>query len=179
MWLTCKYKILTKDHLQTKGWQGYIQCMFCNKDESINHLFITCPLARQVWFWMGKCNQYFTEWSSMDDIISFVVALPKHDKTAFLMVLSALCWTIWKHRNELCFQNVHLKTDRNIIFLIISFLNYWLGSKKTKQQVRDGARVWMPTEEALEQIPIRVWLPGDDQLEPFQYEDPPEGNDSF
>ena len=82
----------------------------------------------------------------MDYIIIFAVTLPKHEKTAFLMVLSALCWTIWKHRDELCFQNAHLKTGQNIIFLIISLLKYWLGAKKTKQQIREGAQVWMPTE---------------------------------
>lgn len=174
MWLTCKYKILTKDHLKTKGWQGSIKCEFCNQEESVNHMFITCSFARQVWFWMGQCHQHFFKWSSMEDIITFAVSLPKYDKTAFLMVLSALCWTIWKHRNELCFQNVQPKTGRNIIFLIISLLQYWLGSKKIKQQVREGAQVWMPTEEMLEQIPIRVWLPGDDQIEPYQHDDPPE-----
>jgi hypothetical protein len=54
MWLTCQSKILTKDQLREKGWIGSASCPFCNADETVNHLFITCSLVRQVWFWMGK-----------------------------------------------------------------------------------------------------------------------------
>ena len=92
-------------------------------------------------------------------------------KNAFLMVFSAICWTIWKHRNDLCFNKVPIKTGRNLIFLIISLLHYWLGVKKTSQQTQVEAYSWMPTEEMLEDIPLRIWVPGDDQLVPYAFED--------
>ena len=56
------------------------------------------------------------------------------------------------------------KTGRSLIFLIISLIHYWLGSKKTKKEIQEAALAWMPAEEVMEEIPLRVWKPGDDQL---------------
>lgn len=172
MWLACKRRILTKDVLQTKGWQGSPVCMFCHQLESVDHLFLTCTVAKQVWFWMGKSQFFFfTQWNTMEDIIEFSFTLSKSEQQAFLMVFSAICWTIWKHRNELCFQNAQPKSGRNIIFLTISLLHYWLGNKKTKEKTKEEVHKWMPDEETLETIPLRVWLPGDDQLIVYQSTD--------
>jgi hypothetical protein len=49
MWfLHCKV-ILTKDNLAKRNWQGNMKCCFCSQDETIQHLFIDCPLAKIVW----------------------------------------------------------------------------------------------------------------------------------
>ena len=173
MWLTCQYKILTKDQLRTRGWSGYSKCPFCNHDKTVNHLFITCSFARQIWFWMGNSVHFFTSWHHMEDILEFAVHLSKSEQSAFLMVLSALCWTIWKHRNEICFQHVQPKTGRTLIFLIISLIKYWLGSKRVDQATQMATQGWLPTDAMLELIPIRVWVPGDDQLLPFPPESTP------
>jgi hypothetical protein len=42
-------KTLTKVNLKKRGWDGSTQCMFCAMDETIEHLFFTCPLSRYVW----------------------------------------------------------------------------------------------------------------------------------
>lgn len=40
IWLALKNSILTKDNLIKRGWRkGTAKCQFCNKHESINHLF--------------------------------------------------------------------------------------------------------------------------------------------
>lgn len=92
--------------------------------ESADHIFVACSLVKQVWFWMGKSQHYFTQWVTMEDVIEFALTLSKYEKQAFIMVFSAICWTIWKHRNRLCFQNAQPKFGRNIIFLTISLLQY-------------------------------------------------------
>jgi hypothetical protein len=41
--------ILTKDNLVKRNWQGNTSCCFYDKEESIQHLFFECPLAKIVW----------------------------------------------------------------------------------------------------------------------------------
>ena len=41
--------ILTKDNLAKRNWVGSQRCCFCDQDESIQHLFLKCPLARLLW----------------------------------------------------------------------------------------------------------------------------------
>ena len=49
MWLMANDAILTKDNLIKRKWVGNPKCYFCDLDESINHLFFTCPVAKVIW----------------------------------------------------------------------------------------------------------------------------------
>ena len=49
MWFVHKQVILTKDNLIKRRWVGSPRCCFCDHDETIQHLFIECPLAKLLW----------------------------------------------------------------------------------------------------------------------------------
>ena len=49
MWFLHRKCILTKDNLLKRNWQGSKTCCFCDKDETIQHLFFECPLAKIIW----------------------------------------------------------------------------------------------------------------------------------
>ncbi|WVZ88215.1 hypothetical protein U9M48_034759 [Paspalum notatum var. saurae] len=49
LWYLQKGVILTKNNLVKCRWQGSLTCAFCHKEETINHLFFECRLARSVW----------------------------------------------------------------------------------------------------------------------------------
>ncbi|WVZ88935.1 hypothetical protein U9M48_035402 [Paspalum notatum var. saurae] len=49
LWYLRKGIILTKDNLAKRNWQGSLTCASCHKEETINHLFFECHLARVVW----------------------------------------------------------------------------------------------------------------------------------
>jgi len=45
--------------------------------------------------------------------------------------LSAVCWAIWRVRNTVCFDKKRIKTPTEIIFMMCSFLTYWVGMLRT------------------------------------------------
>lgn len=45
LWLLNRKSILTRDNLLKRGWKGDKTCVFCGKDESIDHLFFSCSVA--------------------------------------------------------------------------------------------------------------------------------------
>jgi hypothetical protein len=49
MWFLHKKVILTKDNLAKRNWQGCVKCCFCDQDETIQHLFISCPFTKMIW----------------------------------------------------------------------------------------------------------------------------------
>jgi hypothetical protein len=49
LWYLQRGVVLTKDNLAKRNWQGSVLCCFCHKDETIQHLFFNCPLARSIW----------------------------------------------------------------------------------------------------------------------------------
>lgn len=49
LWLITHNSILTKDVLIHRGGKGDSLCQFCDQEETINHLFLLCPLAKFMW----------------------------------------------------------------------------------------------------------------------------------
>ena len=47
--------ILTKDNMLSRKWNGNPECYFCDRHESIDHLFFTCAVARAVWACVARC----------------------------------------------------------------------------------------------------------------------------
>lgn len=90
MWLVSHNTILTKDNLAIKGWVGDPKCQFCLHHELIDHLFITCTLAQQIWFWLGKSQFIMQSWTTWDSILAFAYSLDVIDRTRFLILISAV-----------------------------------------------------------------------------------------
>jgi hypothetical protein len=44
-----KSDILTKDNMTKRKWVGDTSCRFCEMEETINHLFFDCLVARVIW----------------------------------------------------------------------------------------------------------------------------------
>ena len=71
-------------------------------------------------------------------------------------MFSAICWCIWRHRNDLCFlTGTHIKANRHLILLIISLIQYWAG--KIHDNVKQALNRWMPQE--MDHIPLQAWNP--------------------
>ena len=49
MWFFNRKVLLTKDNLLKRQWAGCGKCVFCGSNETIEHLFISCQLACQIW----------------------------------------------------------------------------------------------------------------------------------
>lgn len=50
LWLLLRGRILTKDNMFKGGWRkGSLNCQFCDKSETIQHLFFECPIAKLIW----------------------------------------------------------------------------------------------------------------------------------
>lgn len=169
MWLVTQNRILTKDNLRHRGWLENTQCHFCTEEESGTHLFLLCPLIQQVWYWMGISQYIYKQWHTFQDIINFACSLKGKQQKAFLIVFSALTWTIWKIRNDICFQQKNHKTFKTIILLIISLVAYWLGN--VPQLIQDLVPLWLPAN--MEEIPLQVWYPTESDLQMVLYQGPP------
>jgi hypothetical protein len=58
--VSTKGVVLTKDNLAKKNWKGSQQCISCNRNENIQHLFFDCPFANTIWrivFFATNLNQ--------------------------------------------------------------------------------------------------------------------------
>jgi hypothetical protein len=54
LWLISKNKLLTRDNLSKRRKVEDPTCLFCNERESIQHLFFSCAIAKQLWHVLSK-----------------------------------------------------------------------------------------------------------------------------
>jgi hypothetical protein len=54
MWLLSKNKLLTRDNLSKRSKVEDPTCLLCNERESIQHLFFSCAVAKQLWHVLSK-----------------------------------------------------------------------------------------------------------------------------
>ena len=117
MWLLENNAVLTKDNLLRRNWVGSPSCYFCQNNESIDHLFFMCPVAKVIWGMVGLCIGATNIPNNLSQAkIWFVHWLPGGEQI-YTFCMAAICWAIWKKRNEACFDNKQLRNWYRILCL--------------------------------------------------------------
>jgi hypothetical protein len=59
LWLLSNNRLLTRDNLEKRQKLDNNRCMFCDEKESVEHLFFSCVVARQVWVVVSEIVGFF------------------------------------------------------------------------------------------------------------------------
>jgi hypothetical protein len=80
--------------------------LFCCKEESVLHLFFECAVAAQLWCVLSEILEVNLG-GSFESIGQFWLSNKRHDLVN--IITAAALWSLWKLRNDLCFQNTGWK----------------------------------------------------------------------
>jgi len=110
-WKVGHSSILTGENLKRRGLEGPSRCALCNsEEESINHLLLTCPYAKEVWNLVlnqmhidlpGSTLDLFSSWAGLAPFDLHKKALLK---ASWMWTPKIICWKIWIERNRRIFQ---------------------------------------------------------------------------
>jgi hypothetical protein len=142
MWLLENKAILTKDNMIRRKWVGEPKCSFCDQNESIDHLFFECPVARAVWGIIALCFRANTIPRSLDQFWVWIKSHFPHGEKVFLLGGEAICWAIWKTRNKACFDNKRITHPAEIICYACCLMTYWAGlyPEGMQESIHGGAQ---------------------------------------
>ena len=122
MWFLNRKVLLTKDNLIKRNWHGCTKCSFCGGEETIDHLFISCPLARLVWR-VVFCTYNIPPPTNVSNMFgNWLNGIDKKTKARIRIGVSAICWSIWNSRNNLVFNR---KTNFHVL-QVINMATYWI-----------------------------------------------------
>jgi hypothetical protein len=124
LWFLQRGVVLTKDNLARKNWKGSKKCVSCNRNENIQHLFLDCPFAKTIWHIIFFATNLKQPRSISHLFGPWLNNQTKTMKGLIWVGVAALCWAIWRCRNDLIFNK--LKT--NSIMQVIFRGAYWLRS---------------------------------------------------
>ncbi|XP_059668928.1 uncharacterized protein LOC132314020 [Cornus florida] len=95
--------------LQKRGGSEEPFCKFCGSEvESLDHILCTCPFACKVWklsllrldFSNLSPSYWQKRWFSLTEIWK-----DGADSSACISLVAFICWSLWKSRNDLMFNN--------------------------------------------------------------------------
>jgi hypothetical protein len=120
--LVSKNKLLTRDNLRKRTKVEDPSCLFCSENETVHHMLFGCVVSGKAWrmvpdvlgIKMGK---------DYESIAKLWLCNKRYGVTN--IVSSALCWSIWKLRNGLCFQGAPWTGMRTLWQRMVSLLRCW------------------------------------------------------
>jgi hypothetical protein len=80
--------------------------MFCAVDESIDHLFFSCPFARFEWGILQCAFNSHVQRIKRCEVNGWLEKIGGFDRVIAKHVMAAILWSIWKTRNRACFDGV-------------------------------------------------------------------------
>ena len=81
-----------------------MMCHFCDQEESIAHLFFTCPNEKLVWALIAKCVGATNVPRNLTQCWKWCYIWLWRGQKFHMWVVAAICWAIWKTGNKMCFD---------------------------------------------------------------------------
>lgn len=124
MWFLSNKILLTEDNLAKRQWTGCTKCVFCGEQEMVEHLFIQCPLAKLIWRTINFAFDLPPPTNVSNMFGNWLDGVDRKSKARIRIGVSALCWSIWRCRNDIIFNN-----KPNFNFLqVIHMMTHWVQS---------------------------------------------------
>lgn len=77
-----------------RAWNGSKQCLFCALDDSIDHLFFHCPVAKYIWGVFHCALGVLKIPNSVSGLGVWVLDFHGSDRVVAKVYLAAIFWTI-------------------------------------------------------------------------------------
>jgi hypothetical protein len=127
LWLVLDNTILTKDNLLKRKWTGSPICHFCDKEENITHLFLQCSMAKAVWAVIAHSIGADNVPRTLQQCWIWCERWLPYGKKIHTLGIVAVCWSIWRTRNSICFEGKKGTNPITIICMACSLMCYWAG----------------------------------------------------
>jgi hypothetical protein len=147
MWLVEQKTILTIDVMLKRNWQGDPGCYFCGLLESCDHLLFSCLVAKVIWDVIAVCFQQSTRPSTYEQFWVWIRGALLGGEKVYMLGLAAVCWAIWRARNDVCYEKKVIKNPIVILYSGCTFMSYWSGLYPEEKQklIKDGVDLMMKT----------------------------------
>jgi hypothetical protein len=137
LWLMLKKSILTRDVLLQRGGKCEKKCLFCGCNETIDHLFFKCPLARYIWNVVSCTFGLKFQFDSADHCISnWLKGFGGEKKEILAVGVAAIIYSIWKTRNLACFEKEWPEEPYIVILKKFYYINSW-SCLRVKEDARN------------------------------------------
>jgi hypothetical protein len=137
LWLILNDKILSKENLSKRKWQGNARCDWCGCLETTSHIFYDCQVASFTWKVIQMVLDSISLPKNSNDMFGkWLCGFKVCERNLITIGCSAVLWSLWKIRNDCCFNSINLSNAADILFLCCSWLDAWaILQKETPKKI--------------------------------------------
>jgi hypothetical protein len=137
LWLILNDKILSKENLSKRNWQGNARCDWCGCLETTSHIFYDCQVASFTWKVIQMVLDSISLPNNSNDMFGkWLCGFKVYERNLITIGCSAVLWSLWKTRNDCCFNSINLYNAADILFLCCSWLDDWaILQKETPKKI--------------------------------------------
>ncbi|KAE8734219.1 hypothetical protein F3Y22_tig00000778pilonHSYRG00358 [Hibiscus syriacus] len=150
IWQICHQKVAVRVELKRRGLQiSDVLCPMCHdQDETVAHLFLTCPIASELWSKFLRLWNISTVMPQDPSSILCSWSNLRNNSLIWRFIPAVIFWSIWKARNEVVFENGIC--DSTVLFFITRFrLAKWFLAKYPGVRILTDLLVGDPTRADL------------------------------
>ncbi|CAN6343306.1 unnamed protein product [Urochloa humidicola] len=134
VWLAANRRIWTADRRHRLGLQDWTACKLCDQEqESVEHLFITCPYTRAVWHAvLALLGPAYRQPSDQNSMLEWWwqfrrghCAVKQKGLDSIFMLVT---WCVWKERNGRTFSNGTARTESMLVEAIVQEGQLWASA---------------------------------------------------
>jgi hypothetical protein len=167
LWLIAKDKILSKGNLKKRNWRGGCDCCICGVCESTDHLFFECSVAKYIWRIVQVFNLKTIPGKLVDLFGRWPLGFNKNLRNLLIIGAGAILWSIWKFRNDICFNNKWFVDPNDMFSSSVNGLNlgqfcrqrrekgcwrkevHWSKLKGMAHEIFRRSRGWAPVSKRI------------------------------
>jgi zinc-binding in reverse transcriptase len=147
--LALHVKILIKDVLVRKGWTGSVSCVFCSDLETIDHLFVLCPVSFHFWnnFNRDNIKGILFILSSFQEFRQSTLSLSVDNRLYIQSLICIYGWHIWKLCNSIISQGATFHLVRSFYFTELSQFSFYTGLSCDLVSLYQSGEVLLDSED--------------------------------
>jgi hypothetical protein len=93
-------KLETGVNLKKREWKGSQKCCLCGLDETTDHFFFQCHIARSIWYCFKEALGWDRCPTGMQDIFYHWIVLGGKDYYVKLVIFTIILWGLWNVRKN-------------------------------------------------------------------------------
>ncbi|XP_058733395.1 uncharacterized protein LOC131605004 [Vicia villosa] len=105
-WLLCHRRLTTRSRLHRLGFISQTVCVFCDKEETDNHLFFDCEETKGIWSPILHWLQVAHSPNQWDDDYDWIIKMGNRKgwrAKLFKLAIVETVYGVWQHRNRAVF----------------------------------------------------------------------------
>jgi ribonuclease HI len=151
LWRMAHNCLPTGDQLQRRAIPTRYECIFCNRDETVEHCFFKCHYVKEIWSELKKSFHISLNLKAFIHIQQWLLDWIRDASEVQSLTFAVATWHIWENRNNVrngeSLYHPHRVAGKIKAYIDFILLNNFRSTQSTRRENQTSVLKWSPPSE--------------------------------